>query len=314
MQTPGAGPLPYIWVEIHEPDRRRISAWHDRLDPGRLTLRLTLRLHVVSAYLHVGSGMLGVDESRNPPITYYRFARRHGRIILPGSSLKGAVRSIAEALSASCVSQGALRRDPRPCRPIRPGTEDTGMLCPACQLFGATGYQGRILFGDAIPEGDPQIQIIKIPDLWRPRRSEGRKFYRNLAFQALDEHPEPSHRFLEAVPEGTVFRGRMDLENVIPEEIGLVLRALGIEVSAEGAIATAFPVKIGGGKPRCLGSVAVEIERLEVWNPRSLSWNAEELKNLAGWWHASARVRAEIWRTLRSELAARHGPCPRGNY
>jgi len=121
MVQPGES-KPFVWVKVVQPQRDAVAAY-DQWDPQRRTLRLMLSLRVVSAYLHVGSGQLGMREKR----AYWRFARAGDRILLPGSGVKGAVRALAEALSRSCMPYGAEREDPRPCGPIARGVEDPAL-------------------------------------------------------------------------------------------------------------------------------------------------------------------------------------------
>lgn len=112
--------------------------------------------------------------------TYRFFRNPDGRPAVPGSSLRGAVRSVFEAATDSCflkVHADAVhsRRDGRgrkvpydlsvgdlvPAH-LRPCT-DGGALCPACRTFGwvaaeadaspgrrAPAYRGRVRFGDAV--------------------------------------------------------------------------------------------------------------------------------------------------------------------
>jgi CRISPR/Cas system CSM-associated protein Csm3 (group 7 of RAMP superfamily) len=251
-----------------------------------------LSLRVVSAYLHVGSGQLGMREKR----AYWRFARAGDRILLPGSGVKGAVRALAEALSRSCMPYGAEREDPRPCGPIPRGASKIP-LCPACRLFGATGYRGRVLFEDALPEGEVQTEIIPLPPARSPRRSEGRKLYPRRDFRP----PAPGSRirWVEAVPQGTRFRLRLLAENVDGAELGLLLRALGLEVRA-GKLEAVLAIPMGGGKPLGLGSVKAEEVRVEEWDPRALIWRAVDPAEMARW----DLIREEVWRDLRRWLPA----------
>jgi CRISPR/Cas system CSM-associated protein Csm3 (group 7 of RAMP superfamily) len=293
MVQPGES-KPFVWVKVVQPQRDAVAAY-DQRDPQRRTLRLMLSLRVVSAYLHVGSGQLGMREKR----AYWRFARAGDRILLPGSGVKGAVRALAEALSCSCMPYGAEREDPRPCGPIPRGASEI-RLCPACRLFGATGYRGRVLFEDALPEGEVQTEIIPLPPARSPRRSEGRKLYPRRDFRL----PAPGSRirWVEAVPQGTRFRLRLLAENVDGAELGLLLRALGLEVRA-GKLEAVLAIPMGGGKPLGLGSVKAEEVRVEEWDPRALIWRAVDPAEMARW-DLRDLIREEVWQDLRRWLPA----------
>jgi len=294
-------PTPYLWVPIAKATPQPLVS-HERWDEKeRLTLRVTLEFHVISEYLHVGSGRYQQVQGR----ICHAFARRAGSLIIPGSSWKGAVRAMAEALSFSCVSQGG-----RACQPVRRGHAS---LCPACLLFGAPGYRGRILAEDAEPKSPPSLQALPIGELWRPSRSQGRKLYRHLLFPGPAFGP--NRRWLEVVPKGTVFKARMRMDCVTPAEIALILHAMGLQVQQNG-LEPAFPLKIGGGRPRCLGSVHIIPTRLEIWDPTRLRWQPQPLETLSDWWNKKSLIREDVWDQLLKNLdGTRDGSrCPAANY
>ncbi len=250
-RTGPSEPKPFFFVPIDSkrPPRRERAIEHDRFQG--LTGALQLYIRVEPGYLYVGSGRIELDEHNR---AYYAFARCNGKLVIPGTSIKGAVRSIVEAISNSCVVQG--ERDQR--SGSHSACQDLHSLCPACRLFGTTGYAGRACFSDAYPVGKVETKIVKIADLWPPRRTDGRKFYQFKRFvPPEDDKPEKNHRFLESVPKGTTFATSLSFANLLPAEMGLILRALGLGESRKqpGTVAPMRYTKLGGGKPRCLGSV-----------------------------------------------------------
>ncbi|MCX7977363.1 MAG: RAMP superfamily CRISPR-associated protein, partial [Bellilinea sp.] len=98
--------------------------------------------------------------------------------VLPGSSLKGALRSLVEAISPSCVAvnSGATRfAIPRPlsrCAQVE-------RLCPACRLFGMSGaghdnYLGQVSIEDArLMPAQGELALVRTPLLWAPARGKG---------------------------------------------------------------------------------------------------------------------------------------------
>ncbi len=252
-------PKPFFWIPFHEsPQRAKLTARESHECFQALSGRIGFEVRVVSEYLYVGSGAILLDDKVG---AYYAFTRRGDQLVIPGTGIKGAVRSIVEALSNSCVRQIASKdrlRKPsyRACGNVKQGQEKQAVLCPACRLFGTTGYRGRVYFVDALPADQLKTQIIKIADLWPPRQTKGRKFYQSKIFQHLDDKPEKSHRFVEVIPKGVSFGTTLFFENTGPDEMGLLLRALGLErYSEQDNIIPTFPVKLGGAKPRCLGAV-----------------------------------------------------------
>lgn len=249
---------PYFWVQLRGRPHRQSPAGHERFIG--YSGRLDLQLEVVSDYLFVGSGGIAVQSPNGRGLrAYYTFARRNERLIVPATSIKGAVRSIVEAISNSCVPlRGRKERVPDNHQPCR----DPGKLCPACRIFGTTGWRGHAYFSDAEPVGDLKPEIVKIADLWQPRAAQGRKFYHVGRFQTLDSRPEKNHRFIEAVPRGSRFSTVLSFENMSAAEMCLILAALGLSLSDGGQVASSFPIKLGGAKPRCLGAVSVTPQRL----------------------------------------------------
>jgi CRISPR/Cas system CSM-associated protein Csm3 (group 7 of RAMP superfamily) len=256
-------PKPFFWVTLDKakPPERRTLQLHERF--SGLSGRMVFQIEVLSQYLYVGSGILDLftPPGEKQEYAYYAFARRNGQLVIPGTGIKGAVRGVYEALTNSCVSQrGRDERMPgshQACQGIKKGEEQRASLCPACRLFGVTGYRGRVHFADATPTDQIQTTCIKISDLWPPRQSKGRKFYQSKRFHGLDMRPAKSHRYLEVVPKGSRFETTLVFENLEEAEMGALLRALGLGPSLQkpNSVIYAFPIKLGGAKPRCLGSV-----------------------------------------------------------
>jgi CRISPR/Cas system CSM-associated protein Csm3 (group 7 of RAMP superfamily) len=258
----------------------------------------------------------------------YTFSRRDGQLIIPSTSIKGAVRSVFEALSNSCVSQVA-RKDKRPpkghhsCREVKKGQEDRTHLCPACRLFGTTGYRGRVHFSDAVPVGQIEATRIKIADLWPPRQAKGRKFYQSKAFHLPDMRPEKNHRFLEVVPQEAKFQTTLFFENLSASEVGVLLRALGLgpHPRKQDSIVYAFPIKMGGAKPRCLGSVRFRpaglflVDRDDLLNTLPQGRLVRPMSpQLRRWLDNTGLVDESIWECFREKARPKPDTCPQEVY
>lgn len=249
---------PYFHVPIAGEKALGQPPWHDRFDEW--TGRLELEVEVRSGYLHVGSGLLGLTPDGK---AYSAFARRDGQLVIPGTSIKGAVRSVVEAISRSCVSQ-ARRDEEVPSRATacnkapRRNQVAIGTLCPACRLFGTTSYRGRVFFTDAVALGPVEPKPVKVGNLWPPRQAAGdRKFYRVGVFHEDENALQRDYRYVEAVPRGTRFLTALVFESATTEEMGLLVRALGIDTHPQdqSSVGFVFLPKLGGAKPRCLGAV-----------------------------------------------------------
>lgn len=323
---PGQVPEPksFFWIPVQKdkPPVKATPVWHQVLSDWNGSL--SLEIEVASEYLYVGSGVIEVDQRQR---AYYAFTRCDGQLVISATSIKGAVRSVLEAISNSCVSQTGRgeklpSRDHRWCEVDR-RQQDASRLCPACRLFGSTGYRGRLHFTDATSVDRVSPAIIKIADLWPPRQARGRKLYQNKAFRRLDDRPAKNHRFLEAMPRGSRFRTTLFFTNTTTGEMGLLLRALGLERRDNGAVRPVFPVKLGGGKPRCLGGVQFGAAALKVFSPSGPGfWQAlaeggihvPVQETLREWLEDTSLLDREAWERFQKEVAPRQEQCPRGLY
>jgi hypothetical protein len=187
--------------------------------------------------------------------------------LIPGSSIKGAVRSIVEAITCSCIriTQGRTQGRHRPYIPQGySGCMSVNDLCIACRLFGAQDYQGHVSFEDAVaPKGS--LVLLDTPLLWTPARgghglpprylqgnqARGRKFYRHAR--------PPSGADLRAcIKSDAELPLRIHFLNLSEAELGVLLTALGQHPDHP------FPIKLGGGKPVGLGSVQIILNRVTL--------------------------------------------------
>jgi CRISPR/Cas system CSM-associated protein Csm3 (group 7 of RAMP superfamily) len=327
-RNPNAEPKPFVSIEI--PSRApepKPATTHEKF--AGLTGRLELTFTVVSEYLFVGSGAYGFDPNArgDRPDVWYTFYRRNGQLCVPGTSIKGAIRAIVEAISNSCVSQRHPREEVRSkahqlCR----FKDKNSPLCPACRLFGTTGYRGRVHFSDFLPNGEVRSQIVKIGELWEPKRydSTKRRFYKSKSFQPTgDSRPQSGFRFVEAVRKETKFQGTLIFENLSEAELGLLFHALGWAVEGERVI-IAFAPKVGGAKPRCFGSVQFHPVRLRLWGGNwgglltpQIATGKEVLPFLSRCLQecrGSRLLHSESWEALRHGFQPQSEPCPREVY
>lgn len=245
-------PKPYAFVPLPE-GRPRLArpVGHHRYQPDTLSgvLRATI---VARSAVHVASGLLEQTRDSKYPLIKAHF-RVNGNIAIPGTSLKGCIRSIVEAISRSAIHITKAQDLPNDTRPSR----SVDQLDPAARLFGTQGYLGLVRFSDAVlSEG--KVITVPTPQLFRPRdgrRPRGRKFYMHGEL-AKGDLP------LEACDVGSRFDLRMDFSNLTRGELGLILIALGL---GEPRL---WP-KLGGGKPACLGTIEVLDPELIIDDPHA---------------------------------------------
>lgn len=262
-----AAPKPFAYTPL--PNRlndRKSPTGHDRYHRNCLSGQIQGTIEALSP-IHIGSGVIDIGQDVELIKTAVRTG---GNIVIPGSSLKGAIRSVVEAISESCVSKVSYqvrRTVPRAFSECR----QKNRLCVACRMFGAMGFQGNIAIQDA-PHTEGEIGTEFVPELYAPGRYQrrtrdipGRKFYMHGEV-AAGETP------VEACKKGSKFRFVIQVDNLKKSELGLLFTALGLHPDHP------FKLKIGGAKPVCFGSIDIQIDEIQVeeqTRARYLDWNVQ---------------------------------------
>ena len=259
-------PKPYGYVPLGDGSVLRrdplFTQGHDRQASGSLSGRIEGRL-VALTPLHVGTGtfertarVLPAHAAETPLL--FPLVRAGVTPVLPGTTLKGALRAVVEAITASCltVRGPATRLLPPPLHPLRPCTRRDA-LCPACRLFGGQGFLGRVRVADA-PLVEGETTLARVPERHAPRAGRGalppgRRFY---------GHGRPASGTVpvEVYGEGSALTWRLDFTNLQPAEVGLLLTGLG-----QGE--PPLRLKLGGHKPTCFGSVELRAAALTLDDP-----------------------------------------------
>ncbi len=215
----------------------------------------------------IKSGQETADPTR-PGMEFVRTRHAvHGdSVYLPGTSLKGAMRSQAErvlrglgvAVCDPFDGGSTCRRGPRQergeghhggRRPPPPSSEEIfSVQCPACQTFGSLKVAGRCNVEDAYPwNGDSGT------DAGAANATETRW---QVGIDRLTGQAQRAALFdLEVAVAGT-FHTTIHLENFALWQLGLIGALL--EDMDHGDL------PIGFGKTRGLGQVGVEVERIEI--------------------------------------------------
>jgi CRISPR/Cas system CSM-associated protein Csm3 (group 7 of RAMP superfamily) len=309
-------PKPYGFVRIDplgDKDRTH-PAGHDSYKEGTVSGTLWAEIEVVTP-VHVASGTLEMQNDPEAPL-YKAQVRSGGRPVIPGSSLKGVVRSVVEAISPSCVRITRARPNQLPRNAV--GCRRERQLCVACRMFGSLGYQGQVRFTDAVLRQEHQTALTWMPSLYAPRTREGgaylergqvkgRKFYRH-------GRPAQGNVPVEVCPPRSVLDFRLHFDNLAPAELGLLLTALGLGNPP-------LTLKLGGGKPVCYGSIRVRLSGLEVFDDVAAAYADYDTATAASANPAPYLSAAqELIRTERlQELAdllrvETDRECPEGNY
>ncbi|MCX7621834.1 MAG: RAMP superfamily CRISPR-associated protein, partial [Acidimicrobiales bacterium] len=171
-----------------------------------------------------------------------------GQPIIPGSSLKGVLRSTGERiLRAKSVRTCDVFDDPCGGKPSEREVKEAE-LCWCCQLFGSAHRAGRFFAADLLPSGGVETVV---------RDGVG------INRQELKAQDKVKFDY-EVVPPGVVFRGKVRIEDRRPGDLGLLLGLF--ELFELGVVG------LGGGTTRGLGSVGCRVVRVEelvasTWKP-----------------------------------------------
>ena len=233
----------------------------------------------------------------NPQLFLTRKTESGDLPVIPGSSLKGMLRSLAEIVGGGCFLlgfQGGPKAPTAPC-------DDAGRLCIACRMFGmmergkgARVHKGKISIGDALLQGekaetgDFQILLSSCGTRHEPfyrsphtGRLDGkaRKLYFHQPRRQNSVPPVPDNLRsrawnIKALLAGHRFDFEVRFSNLTDDELNLLVYVLaleenvGVEVGEEGQrIVLTGPMrhKVGNAKPLGMGSCRISIGRIVLF-------------------------------------------------
>lgn len=220
-----------------------------------------------------------------------------GQPVLPGSSIKGAVRQIFELLTPSChLARGQA------CKVAV--KESHPRVCPACSLFGAPGLGGRLAFGEAkLATENWKLQVIRVktPTAWPPRKwVEGTtRVYDQRTATTLSGNEAPAEESTWALW-GTL-QSKIRLVNASEEELGLLFAALGLGARKP-------MIRLGGKKYHGFGGANVRLLEATQIHPTRAELSISQVSEWAGnyqeRWVRQVPARQTAWEELHTALAA----------
>lgn len=270
---------PYGFVSLVGRPNRQPATLHHKFagESGQFTCRLTAKTPLFVFDPSFARIIGGSHEVAQFPV-------RNREAIIPGSSLKGVIRSVAEAVEASCLTlfdkqyRGSGVTRGKTLKTWTPSgyqnCSDLNKLCPACRLFGMlngdTVFAGKVSISDAktkpgqyILLGNMILDVLSGPKPeGRPKTYteaggntiQGRKFYRHQldgVLTRVGRKQDNQNKTVQPIDIGAEFTFTVDYADLRPEELRLLLYALVLEPEMWH--------KIGMGKPLGLGSVQIEI-------------------------------------------------------
>lgn len=313
---------PYNFVPLKSDKPKRSEGY-----PGKLKFHKDRYSGMLKCTLKALGPLISIDQrtSDKEKIKPFNFLKdyQHNPII-QGSSLKGMIRSIYEAITDSCMTlacthgESIKRRNDK----IKYEYQDIGnyhnnkcsnikALCPACRLFGIIGKddrpcQGRVRFSDAILKHGELIKkrtYLKILSNPKPHHHAtygkskhpngliaGRKFYYHHGkfpkFSVNERNARRSIAIEEYAKVGNKFEFEVYVENLAKEEFEDLILALELD---EG-----LGHKIGLGKAIGLGSCCITVDRnqssITIGSDRYLKWNSTKDTT----WHSLKKDKEEL--------------------
>ena len=269
------GPTPYKLVRFPDKDPKEDTPpGHQKYLPNHIHGTLFLILEVKSG-LHVSTGVVVMGDDinrRSIPLikTMMRGAGKDEELLIQGSSLKGCIRSIYEAITNSCVGVKPLKKNINKYPDQRLPDNDIKKLCPASIVFGASGdkwgWQGLVQIQDAHCEMKG-YDVAFMPNLWSPQseknsnyyendKTAGRKFYYHTKNYINRGEGNGIPAQIAAISDS--FTTQLNFKNLKPEELGTLLIALGQDEDYP------FALKLGAGKPIGMGTITVTVDNAEI--------------------------------------------------
>lgn len=251
-----------------EPPPRETLVGHDRLYSDCYHGSLTLELEALTPiFISAGVTALGIDVGETVPLIRV-MGQQEGKPVLQGTSLKGCIRAVYETITNSSVGVAGTRTSPLHA-PHRVEGEKlaerrTSELSPAELVFGAMGFQGLISIADAM--GDRPLERGYLPPMFPPQRGRGRKFYvhqnpatvANASSTNPSAEPDKPPSPIQQAPVGTIFTATLRFSNLALAQLGALLIALGQDTRYS------FDLKLGAGKGKGLGSLAVRVCNAQI--------------------------------------------------
>ncbi len=232
--------------------------------------RLALALRPDGPLLIKSGREAGADPTL-PNMNFVRTSHAHlpgETVYLPGSSLRGAIRSycerIARTVEVKCcdpLGETACDQQPELKKKGLSGAEKHKALCSICRLFGHTVVASRLEIADAYPL-DPDDPANK--ELFKQaNRTETRD---GVAIDRVSGAVAVGPFQLEVVTQGA-FYTELHLKNFQLWQVGLL--AVALRDMGQGF------VPVGFGKSKGMGRLQVEYRRLEVSYPGQFGGEGE---------------------------------------
>ncbi len=208
--------------------------------------KLDKRLIIDYEVLAVSDLRIGGHESTAPgEVDNPVIKNSEGYPIVPGSSLKGVLRTEMEKLLRSIIGEGNVCSPDELCKSKESSRKEE---CPACLLFGGAEMAGSIRIRDATTNSQKTYIRDGVEIDRRTRKAKDGAYYD-----------------IEVVPSGTVFKGEIMIEN--PDLNGNGYAKLGALLSTIKFF-NATSRTLGGAVSRGFGEVLIMPARIREFTPK----------------------------------------------
>lgn len=222
--------------------------------------------------LHISEGDYNCDSDK----LYHPFFSVNGVYMIPGTSIKGMVRNMAEMVSHSCIdTRGSMGTK------LPKGKSSNEDDCIICDMFGKMRKSSKVKFTNFQYQlNTGKITIEGLPALWSPKprgnlyfnkgKSAGYKIYNHGNKNCL-KHGKYN---FQCIGEGAEFIGKVIYRDLNEEELELLCFSLGLS--------NVFNHKLGYGKPAYYGSIQVEINQIKPNDINYIELAEKYIKNKSG--------------------------------
>ncbi len=192
--------------------------------------------------LHIGGPGSSTDGAKDAPV----LKDPQGRAVIPGSSLKGVLRTELERLLKG-LGIPDICTVPNVCG--KPGTAHADTTCLVCQLFGGMNLAGSVRIHDAVATSIGQV-------ITRDHVAIDRKVRKARDTAKFD---------MDAVIKGTTFKGSLVIENLdlvspkgkpLYDKLGGFISLVDFFNACSG--------KIGGAVSRGYGEIMISIDSIRI--------------------------------------------------
>lgn len=286
-------PYDFVRTDWHNPPERQKPKEHHKYYPECLSGSILCQLTAETLIF------IPTSDSEGTLRQYFATHRKEDRSVdertyyIPGSSLKGMLRSLVEVVGNGCYSKfdgiyeknkvyyiDRLPRDFQKC-------QSRNLLCIGCRLFGFLEgkkvHKGFVQISDAEFISGEEFGKFKLHSIGGPsphhdafyldadkKRIAGRKFYFHSRNPLAGKESDFNSPVIYPIKAGATFNFRINFDNLSQSELNTILYALVLEENMRH--------KIGYAKPLGLGSVKIEIIELQIID-RQFRYSTPEKQN-----------------------------------